>query len=125
MVQNDFFCKIYVDDDEIYSGDLSEIPEKFRARIIGDISEWADSLGKSGVNELLYSHLVWYHKKGSYCSSCEVINEDSEIEQCETCSAQLTEQYIYERSEQIDKILTCIGMISRIEVITTNTEGQS
>lgn len=124
MEQNNFFCKIYVDDDEIYSGDLSEIPEKFRARIVGDISEWADCLGKSGVNELLYSHLVWYHKKGSYCGNCEVTHEDSEVVQCVKCSAQLTERYIYERDEQIDKILTCIGMISRIEVITPNTEGR-
>lgn len=120
MEQNNFFCKIYVDDDEIYSGDLSEIPEKFRARVVEDISEWAGCLGKSGVNELLYSHLVWYHKKGTYCSSCEIISEDSEIEECDTCSAQLEERYIYERSEQIDIILTCIGMISRIEVITPN-----
>ena len=124
MEQKNFFCKIYVDDDEIYSGDLSEIPEKFRVRIVGDISEWAECLGKSGVNELLYSHLVWYNKKGNYCSTCEVINEDIEIEECDSCSAQLEKRYIYERDEQIDKILTCIGMITRIEVITANTEGK-
>ena len=113
----DFFCKIYVDDEEIYSGDLSEIPQKFRDRVIGDLSEWADCLGKSGTNELLYSHLVWYNKKGSYCDKCNDMFEDSEAENCGTCTSELEERYIYDRDDKIDKILTCIGMISRIEVI--------
>lgn len=118
MEQNsNFFCKIYVDNDEIYSGDLSEIPEKFRPRIVGDISEWAYCLGKSGTNELLYSHLIWYNKKGSYCEQCDEVNEDADMEKCETCDSLLTEQYIYDRNEQIDKILTCIGMITKIEVL--------
>lgn len=118
MAQNDnFFCKIYVDDDEIYSGDLSEIPDKFRDRIIWDVSEWADSLGKRGVNELLYSHLTWYDKRGLYCEPCSILNEDLDLEQCNSCSGKLEERYLHERSEKIDKILTCIGMISRIEVI--------
>ncbi len=112
-----FFCKIYVDDDEIYSGDLSEIPEKFRDRIVEDISEWAYCLGKSGTNELLYSHLIWYNKKGSFCEQCEEMNEDVDMEKCEDCNSLLIEQYIYDRNEQIDKILTCIGMITKIDVL--------
>ncbi len=51
------FFKIYVGENEIYSGDLTEIPDKFRDVIIEDISYWAESLGKRGLNELLYSHL--------------------------------------------------------------------
>ena len=117
MEQSNFFCKIFVDDDEIYSGDLGEIPEKFRARIIGDISEWAYCLGKSGTNELLYSHLVWYNKKGMYCEQCDVMHENTEIEECETCEIEMQEQYIYDRDEKIDRILTCVGMISKIEVL--------
>lgn len=113
---NNFSCKIYVDDDEIYSGSLSEIPDKFRGRIIWDISEWADSLGKRGVNELLYSHLTWYEKKVLYCESCGILNEDLDLKKCNSCSGDLKEKYLYERSEKIDKIMTCIGMISRIEV---------
>lgn len=117
MEQNsNFFCKIYVDNDEIYSGDLSEIPETFRTRIVGDIAEWADCLSKSGTNELLYSHLVWYNKKGSYCGKCDEMFDDSENESCETCTSGLEKRYIYDRNDKIDKILTCIGMISRIEV---------
>ena len=110
-----FSCKIYVDKDEIYSGDLSEIPEKFRDRIVRDISEWADCLGKRGVNELLYSHLVWYEKRDSFCEACEAY-EDLEIDNCSKCGTELTEQYIYDRNEKIDRILTCIGMITKIEV---------
>lgn len=111
-----FSCKIYVDSDEIYSGDLSEIPEEFRDRIVGDISEWADCLGKSGVNELLYSHLVWYNKKGSYCQQCDQISEDTEMVACGTCATEVTEKFVYDRNDKIDRILTCIGMISKIEV---------
>ncbi len=117
MEQNiNFFCKIYVDDDEIYSGDLSEVPEKFRNRIIGDISEWADCLGKSGVNELLYSHLVWYEKKGLHCEDCNSLDDASETENCNECGGELREKYLYDRSAEIDRIMTCIGMISKIEV---------
>lgn len=111
-----FFCKIYVDEDEIYSGDLSEIPENFRGRIVGDISEWADCLGKRGVNELLYSHLVWYEKKGLYCEGCGSLDDESETEKCNECGGELREKYLHDRSVEIDKIITCIGMISKIEV---------
>jgi len=111
-----FSCKIYVDNDEIYSGDLSEIPEKFRSRIIWDISEWADSLGKRGVNELLYSHLVWYDQRGLICQSCLATVEDLDTSQCSGCGAEVKEGYLYERNAKIDKIMTCIGMISKIQV---------
>jgi len=112
----DFFCKIYVDEDEIYSGDLSEIPEKFRNRVIDDIREWAESLGKRGLNELIYSHLVWYERKGIYCANCDKWDEDLDIKECGTCGAKLKERYLYERNSKLDKIMTCIGMISRIQV---------
>lgn len=112
---NNFTCKIYVDNDEIYSGDLSEIPEKYRNRIIHDICEWADSLGKRGVNELLYSHLAWYEKRAPFCDDCDSY-EDLDSNNCSNCSSELQEKYIHDRNEKIDKILTCIGMISKIEV---------
>ncbi len=115
--KTNFFCKIFVDDDEIYSGDLSEIPEKFRNRIILDISEWADSLGKRGVNELLYSHLTWYDKKGLFCESCSIVVEDLDTAQCNNCGTEVKERYLHERDSNIDKIMTCIGMISKIQVL--------
>jgi len=111
-----FFCKIYVDEDEIYSGDLSEIPEKLRNRVTGDIAQWADSLGKRGINELLYSHLVWYEKRDLYCESCAGLEEDSDTAQCKECDGELREEYLHERNAKIDTIMTCIGMISKIQV---------
>jgi len=114
--KTDFSCTIYVDEDEIYSGDFREIPEKFRNRIIWDISEWADSLGKRGANELLYSHLAWYDKKELFCENCSTAVETSNETKCNNCGTEIKERYLHERNEKIDKILTCIGMISRIEV---------
>lgn len=111
-----FFCRIYVDENKIYSGDLGEIPEKFRNRAIGDIAEWADSLGKRGINELLYSHLSWYERMDLYCESCSKWNEDSDASACKECDGELREEYLYERNAKIDKIMTCVGMISKIQV---------
>ncbi len=112
----DFFCRIYVDDDEIYSGNLSEIPEEFRCRVTQDISEWAASLGRRGINELLYSHLVWYEKRGLYCETCTILYEDADPSECIDCGAELKEGYLYERNAKLDKIMTCVGMISKIQV---------
>jgi len=114
--KTNFFCTIYVDENKIYSGDLTEIPEKFRNRVIEDIAEWADSLGKRGINEMLYSHLVWYEKRGKFCQSCENLEEDLDTGECESCGAELKERYIYERNDRLDKIMTCVGMISKIQV---------
>ncbi len=107
--------KIYVDEDEIYSGGLTEVPDKFREGIVEDISEWADSLGKRGLNELLYSHLAWYEKKGFYCEKCD--NWYEEYISCTKCKGVLKELYIYDRNDNLDMLFTCIGMITRIQVI--------
>ena len=71
-----FNCKIFIGEDEIYSGDLSEVPSERRKKLVKDLSDWADTLGKSGLNELLYSHLSWYEKMETYCSGCPKIFED-------------------------------------------------
>jgi hypothetical protein len=109
------FFKIYVGENEIYSGDLTEVPDKFRDVIIEDISYWAESLGKRGLNELLYSHLRWYEEKGRFCAKCDAwYNEKI---QCPSCGVMLTELYMYDRDKGLDMLLTCIGMITRIEVL--------
>lgn len=108
--------KIYVDNDEIYAGDFREVPLKFRSRITSDLAEWSESLGKRGINELIYSHLTWYEKRGGFCAACEEY-KDSENTICSDCSGVLEERYIYERNEKIDKILTCVGMITKIEIV--------
>ncbi|GIW46481.1 MAG: hypothetical protein KatS3mg078_0358 [Deltaproteobacteria bacterium] len=111
-----FFCKIFVDDRVIYAGDLTEVPEEFREDIREAISEWAGSLDKRGLNELVYSLFAWYDKKGMYCESCNVwYEEDSTV--CPVCRADLISRYIYERNRNLDLILTCVGMISKIEVL--------
>jgi hypothetical protein len=107
--------KIYVGEKEIYSGDLTEVPDKFRDVVIEDISYWADSLGKRGLNELLYSHLRWYEETGMFCEKCHAWYHE-EI-QCPCCGGILTELYLYDRDKGLDMLLTCIGMITRIEVL--------
>jgi hypothetical protein len=109
-----FFCRIYVDNQEIYSGDLSEVPARFRQEIIEAFTDWADSLGKRGLNELLYSLFTWYEKKGMYCEACGTWDEEKEI--CPLCGGKLSERFAYERNTKLDLLLTCVGMISRIEV---------
>ncbi len=111
----EFYCRIYVDKEEIYAGDLNEVPEKFRAGIREAFADWADSLGKRGLNELVYSLFAWYENKGMYCHKCKEWVE--EYENCSTCGGKLEEKFIYERNKKLDLLLTCVGMISRIEVI--------
>jgi uncharacterized protein YbaR (Trm112 family) len=107
--------KIYVGEREIYSGDLTEVPDKFRDVIIRDISYWADSLGKRGLNELLYSHLRWYEEKGMYCDKCDTWYHEGV--QCPHCRGRLNELYVYDRDKGLDMLLTCIGVITRIDVL--------
>ncbi len=106
--------KIYVGEEEIYSGDLTEVPDKFRDLIIEELSYWADSLGKRGLNELLYSRLRWYEQKGMFCDKCRDWCQETVL--CPRCGSMLTEHYIYERDKGLDVVLTCIGMITRVEV---------
>jgi len=119
MAGNESFrCKIYVNDDEIYSGDLSEVPGAKREKIIGDLREWASTLGKRGLNELLYSHLAWYEEKGLFCGECVTWVEEPEEtrERCAACGEKPGIRYIYERNEKLDKIITCVGLITEVRV---------
>ena len=110
-----FFCRIYVDKQEIYSGHFEEVPEKFRQNIKDDLSQWADSLGQRGLNELIYSHFVWYEKKEMYCDRCEKWNGVKKT--CVVCGNNARGRFFYERNDRIELIQACIGMITRIEVL--------
>jgi hypothetical protein len=110
-----FFCRVYVDEKVIYSGDLTEVPEKFRGDIRETLSDWAPSLGRRGLNELVYSLFTWYDKKGMCCKNCDVWEEEDK-ERCSTCGGELEERFIYKRDERLSLLLTCVGMISRIEI---------
>jgi len=108
-----FFCRIYVDEEEIYSGDLTEVPEKFREGMKEALGDWADSLGRRGLNELVYSLFSWYNEKGTYCERCDSWGDG---EKCSKCEEKLEEQFLYVRNTKLDLVLTCVGMVSRIEV---------
>ena len=109
-----FFCRIYVEQEEIYAGDFAEVPERFRKGVIEAFSDWAGSLSKRGLNELVYSLFTWYEKKSNYCAVCR--NWDEEKESCPVCGGELDELFVHERNKNLDMLLTCVGMISRIEV---------
>ena len=111
-----FYCRILVNEEEIYSGRLGEVPERIRARMIRDLSEWADSLGKRGLNELLYSHLAWYEEKGMHCAQCGRRDTDSGAGECTVCGNKLEERYVYERNRKLDMIITCTGMITKVQI---------
>jgi hypothetical protein len=117
--EKSFHCKIYVNEDEVYSGDLSEVPLRFRGRIIDDLMEWSSTLGKRGLNELLYSHIAWYEEMGKYCSACgrwvDEAGEESETV-CGACGEKPEHRYVYERNEKLDRIITCVGLITEIRV---------
>ena len=102
-----------MDKEEIYSGDLNEVPEKFREGIKEALGDWADSLGRRGLNELVYSLFSWYNEKGTYCERCGSWADGGK---CSKCGERLKEQFLYVRNTQLDSVLTCIGMISRIEI---------
>jgi hypothetical protein len=108
--------RIFVNEKEIYSGNLEEVPERFRARMIRDLAEWADSLGKRGLNELIYSHLAWYEEKGMHCAECGTWDTGGGSGKCAECGSKLGERYIYERDKGLDMIITCVGMISKVQV---------
>ncbi len=109
-----FFCRVYVDQEEIYAGDLTEVPEIYRKDMVDAFSDWAESLGKRGLNEMVYSLFTWYEKKSSYCAVCDTWDEEKET--CPECGGKLEELFVYERHKSLDLLLTCVGMISRIEV---------
>lgn len=115
--EKSFTYRILVNEDVIYSGKLGEVPEKFRIKIQNDLREWGSTLGKRGLNELLYSHLAWYEEMSDYCSGCgrwvEDCGEDIEL-CCGVCGEKPERRYIYPRDEKLDRIITCAGLISEV-----------
>lgn len=110
-----FFCRIYVDEKQVYSGDFAEVPEKFRGNIRENLSDWAGSLGRRELNELIYSLFIWYDKKVMYCKGCGAWKENEKGD-CTACGSGLEERFVYERNAKLDMLLTCVGMISRVEI---------
>ena len=111
-----FTCRVFVNEDEVYSGGFEEVPETYRKKIRRDLSEWSDRLGKTGLNELLYSHLSWYESMSTYCRACGEFRDGGAEDACEVCGSSLNMKYVHDRDKNLDMLMTCMGMISRVEV---------
>jgi len=92
------------------------VPEKKRSSITNDLAEWSGSLGKRGLNELIYSHLAWYEEKDLFCSECGARAEGGEAGKCARCGGVLITRYVHERSKRLDMIMTCVGMITEVKI---------
>ncbi len=111
-----FRFSIFVNDDEIYSGSFGEVPEKKRSSIASHLAEWSGSLGKRGLNELIYSHLAWYEEKDFFCSECGTRSENGTGGRCARCGGKMVTRYVHERSAGLDRIMTCVGMITGVKI---------
>ena len=105
---------IYVENDIIYSGDLSEVPEFHRNKLESALKDWGDVLSKRSLNELIYSIFYWYNTKSYHCNRCSFTSNEYTI--CDRCGSDMVEKYFYERNENIDKIFDCIGMITSVNI---------
>jgi hypothetical protein len=106
-----FTCKIYVNEDEIYAGYLGEVPEKFRKGMKRDLTDWAGSLGRRGLNDL-----AWYEEKDLHCAECGKSEVAEHDDKCPDCGGKIAESYIYERNKSLDIIITCVGMITAVRI---------
>lgn len=107
--------EVYVNDSRIYEGDFTEVPERFRGDIKEALDEWGSVLGKSGLNEMLYSLLAWYEERIYICENCDSEFEE-EIRYCTSCGENVKSGYKYERDENLTRIIMCIGMITHVNI---------
>lgn len=116
MSETDNSYRIFVSDDEIYYGNFDEVPEKFRDDLKEALDEWGTVLGKSNLNEMIYSLLAWYDQRLYVCNECE--EEFSETRNsCDSCgNINIETKYKYERDEKLTRLMLCIGMITHIEI---------
>jgi len=110
-----FFCRIFVDHREIYSGELAEFPEEHKNALIDDLSNWTGHLSKGGLNELLYSRLSWYIVGNGTCTSCNFSGRGYE-DGCPKCGGALEKTYDFERDDKLDLIVACVGVVTHIEL---------
>lgn len=107
--------KIYAENEEIYVGNFEEVPDHYRDNLIEALVDWGDCLSKGGLNELLYSSFHWYKDMKYYCDNCRVFYGDKTS--CEKCGKELDQKYVHRRDNRIERLLECIGMINRVEII--------
>ena len=105
---------IYVDTDRVYSGTFNEVPTEHRDKIVEALDEWGEILGKSGLNEMIYSLFFWYNEKEFYCEKCDAKFKD--LATCSDCGQELSELKKHEQNEKIDNLLNSVGMLTHLEI---------
>ena len=106
--------RIYVEEEQIYSGNFSEVPDEHREKIIEALHEWGEVLGKSGLNEMIYSLFIWYNQKQFECLKCNERFTEQVI--CINCGEKVISVNKYRQNEKISGLLNCIGMITHLEI---------
>ena len=108
--------RIFVNESEVYSGNFEEVPERFRSELLEALDEWGTVLGKSNLNEMIYSLLAWYEERIYVCSECSR-EHDEEVDSCDTCGGEEIDMtYRYDRDERLTRLMLCIGMITHVEI---------
>ncbi len=115
MTETENEYRIFVNDDLVYKGSFSEVPDKFRGDIAEALDEWGDVLAKNNLNEMIYSLLAWYEERIHLCTECSKEHEE-QTDSCEHCGAEVTSYYKYERYEQLTRLMLCIGMITHVKI---------
>ena len=105
---------IYVEEQQVYSGNFSEVPEEFRENIIEALNDWGEVLGKNGLNEMIFSLFTWYDQKLFECINCNEIFNRQTI--CDNCGEELTTKNKYDENKKISGLLDCVGMITHLEI---------
>ena len=106
--------RIFVEDELVYSGNFSEVPQEHRREIVEALNEWGEVLEKGGLNEMIFSLFTWYNQKQYECLKCGEIYNEYEV--CLKCGEELVTKNKYQRNRKISALLNCTGMITHLEI---------
>ena len=106
--------RIYVEQEQVYSGNFSEVPDEFRENIVEALNEWGEVLGKNGLNEMIFSLFTWYGQMQNMCESCDELFIHESV--CSNCGEELISKNKYEQNKKISGLLNCVGMITHLEI---------
>jgi len=110
----DINFKIFVEDEIIYYGNFSELPQEHREKMVEALDEWGELLGKSGLNETIFSFLALCKQKQYECPECG--KTGNKITTCPDCGDKIIQKDTSPQNEKISTLLNCIGMITHLEV---------
>ena len=106
--------RIYVEEEQVYYGNFSEVPDEHRDKIVEALNDWGEVLGKSGLNEMIFSLFTWYSQRQYECVKCDELFNEQAV--CDICGEELISKNIYEQNEKISGLLNCVGMITHLEI---------